>query len=117
MRNFSLHFLLLLLIAFRSYAQEEPAETFVIKGKLEDGDKNPVLFANVALYSAKDSTLAGGIASDDKGAFEFPAAPGNYFLKITYLTLDEKIVPNVTVATQDLDLGIISLKSNSKVLE
>ncbi|MCF0060763.1 TonB-dependent receptor [Dyadobacter chenwenxiniae] len=117
MRDFRLCFLLLLLINFQSNAQEEPAETFMVKGKLEDGDKNPVLFANVALYSVKDSTLTGGIASDDKGIFEFPAAPGNYFLKITYLTLDEKIVPNVNVAGQHVDLGIISLKSNSKVLE
>lgn len=117
MRNFTLYFLIGFLLTFQTYAQEEPVTTFSIKGKLEDGDKNPVLFANVALYASKDSSLAGGIASDDKGFFAFPAAPGNYFLKITYLTLDEKIVPNVNVASQDLDLGIISLKSNSKVLE
>ncbi|MCE7066753.1 TonB-dependent receptor [Dyadobacter sp. CY326] len=117
MRNLLHCLLITLLTTICVYGQEEPAETVSIKGKLEDGDKNPVLFANVALYSAKDSTLTGGIASDDKGFFAIPATAGNYFLKITYLTLDEKIVPNINLAAQDLDLGIISLKSNAKVLE
>ncbi|MCE7039685.1 outer membrane beta-barrel family protein [Dyadobacter sp. CY312] len=99
------------------YAQQEPNSGFSISGKLVDGDKNPVLFANVALYTAQDSTLTGGLASDENGLFKIPANTGKYYLKITYLTLDEKIVPDVNVVNSDLDLGVILLKSNSKVLE
>jgi outer membrane receptor protein involved in Fe transport len=99
------------------YAQQEPNSGFSISGKLIDGDKNPVLFANVALYTAQDSTLTGGLASDENGLFKIPANPGKYYLKITYLTLDEKIVPDVNVVNGDLDLGVISLKANAKVLQ
>lgn len=112
--------LLLALISsplFKSHAQDESSDDLLIIGKLEDGDKKPVLFANVALYASGDSALVGGIASDEFGNFKIPSEPGNYFLKITYLTLDEKIVSNIVVAAQNLNLGTISMKSNSKVLE
>ena len=112
--------LLLTLISsslFQSHAQDESSDDLLIIGKLEDGDKKPVLFANVALYASGDSALVGGIASDEFGNFKIPSKPGKYFLKITYLTLDEKIVPNVVVTAQNLNLGTISMKSNSKVLE
>ena len=115
--------ILSLLLAFSafltsySFAQDEPSDEYFIAGRLEDNNKQPVLFANVALYTTKDSVLSGGLASDENGKFSIPAKSGNYFLKITYLTLDEKIVPDVTVASQNVDLGTISLKSNAKVLE
>jgi len=102
---------------YHCYAQDEPSDGLLIIGKLEDGDKKPVLFANVVLYASKDSALVGGIASDEFGNFQIPSKPGNYFLKITYLTLDEKIIPGVIVTAQNLNLGTISLKSNAKVLE
>ena len=97
------------------FAQEESG--FIISGKLEDSDKNPVLFANVALYTTKDSVLTGGIATDETGKFQFPAKAGNYFLKVTYLGLDDKIVPNVNVVSGNLNLGTITMKSNTKVLK
>jgi len=97
------------------FAQEESG--FIISGKLEDSDKNPVLFANVALYTTKDSVLTGGIATDETGKFRFPAKAGNYFLKVTYLGLDDKIVPNVNVVSGNLNLGTITMKSNTKVLK
>ncbi len=111
---------LILLFLFnlsQAYAQDEPTDNVVITGKLEDANKQPVLFANVAMYSSRDSALVGGIASDENGRFVIPAGQGNYFLKITYLSLDEKIVPNVIVGNAKVDLGTISMKSNSQLLE
>ncbi|TDE16183.1 TonB-dependent receptor [Dyadobacter psychrotolerans] len=97
------------------FAQEESG--FIISGKLEDSDKKPVLFANVALYTAKDSVLTGGNATDETGRFQFPAKPGNYFLKVTYLGLDDKFVPNVNVVSGNVSLGTITMKTSAKVLQ
>ena len=111
---------LILLFLFnlsQAYAQDETTDNVVITGKLEDANKQPVLFANVAMYSSRDSALVGGIASDENGRFVIPAGQGNYFLKITYLSLDEKIVPNIIVGNAAVDLGTISMKSNSQLLE
>jgi hypothetical protein len=112
---------LVLLISILSfcnlYAQQESNPGFSITGKLVDGDNNPVLFANVALYTTADSTLTGGLASDENGLFNVPANPGKYYLKISYLALEEKIVPNVNVVNGNVDLGVISMKSNTKILQ
>jgi outer membrane receptor protein involved in Fe transport len=110
--------LILLLIIFSTsiHAQEEPA-AFAIKGKLEDGDKKPVPFANVALYAAKDSTLIGGGTSDENGQFSISADPGNYFIKVSFLALTEKFIPNINVASQDVNVGIVSMTSDTKQLE
>lgn len=111
---------LILLFLFdlsQAYAQDETTDNVVITGKLEDANRQPVLFANVAMYSSRDSVLVGGIASDENGRFVIPAGQGNYFLKITYLSLDEKIVPNIIVGNAKVDLGTISMKSNSQLLE
>jgi outer membrane receptor protein involved in Fe transport len=113
MKSLLLPLTVFLLSLGKLYAQQD----IVISGKLIDGDKNPVLFANVALFNSADSTLAGGLASDENGLFRIPAKPGNYYLRISYLTMAEKIVPNVKVVSGNLDLGVIALKSDAQVLE
>jgi hypothetical protein len=107
---------LLLLINGLALAQDESPD-YSIKGQLQDADKKPVPFANIALYTFKDSTLIGGSTSDEKGAFTIPAAPGKYFLKITFLSLNEKIIPNVNVVNQDTDIGVVAMTSNARNLE
>ncbi|MCF2443459.1 TonB dependent receptor [Dyadobacter sp. CY345] len=115
MKTFLIYFLLIIFFVHYANAQQ-PSGGFSIKGKLEDTDKNPVLFASVALYSVADSALVGGVTSDETGNFNLPAGPGNYFLKITFLTLDEKIVPDVKVAGKNVNLGTIKMTANAKVL-
>ncbi|WP_026632448.1 carboxypeptidase-like regulatory domain-containing protein [Dyadobacter alkalitolerans] len=88
-----------------------------ITGKLEEAGKQPVLFANVGLYSSLDSTLTGGAVSDEKGNFTIAAVPGKYFLIISYLDLNEKIVPNIIVQNHALSLGVISLKADAEQLK
>jgi outer membrane receptor protein involved in Fe transport len=116
MKNFLFAICLCLLFFNNSFGQEKSPEGFVISGKLEDGSKNPVLFANVALYNSADSTLIGGNTSDETGNFQISAKPGRYYLKITFLALDEKRVPNVNLINRNIDLGTIVMKASAKVL-
>lgn len=116
MKIFSFLLIILICTFSHSYCQDEPLKDRVITGKLEDGSKQPVLFASVGLYSSSDSALVGGGTSDETGKFVIPVESGKYFLKITYLTLSEKIVPNIVIANQNINLGTITLTANAKVL-
>ena len=107
--------LLLLFPAFNLLAQE--GTPYVIKGTLEDDQNKPVPFGNVALYSQGDSALIGGAVSDETGKFGLEARPGQYFLKITYVSYQDKVIPSVLVVNQDLDLGTIRLSNNSRILD
>ena len=117
MKIFSLLSIILICTFSHSYCQNELLKDRVITGKLEDGSKQPVLFASVGLYSSSDSTLVGGATSDETGSFAIQTESGKYFLKITYLTLSEKIVPNIVLANQNVNVGTITLTANAKVLE
>ena len=117
MKTFYFITLYLLLKTLPVLAQNEPNADLIISGKLEEASKQPVLFANVGLYSSLDSMLIDGAVSDEKGIFTITAVPGNYFLKISYLGLNEKIVPNVVVQDQALSLGVISLKADAQQLQ
>lgn len=113
------HFIVIFLLAVTLpvLAQNEPTADLTISGKLEEAGKQPVLFANVGLYSSLDSTLIGGAVTDEKGIFKIIAVPGNYFLKISYLGLNEKIVPSIMVQNQALSLGVILLKADAQQLQ
>lgn len=108
---------LLNFLCIHLYAQDEPSTTYPITGKLEDSEKKPVPFANVALLAAKDSSLIGGGTADENGLFTVPAEPGSYLVKITFLAMNEKFFPNVRVAAQPVVLGTITLTSNSRLLD
>lgn len=87
-----------------------------VRGKLVDENGNAVAYGNVALFNSKDSTLVAGGASDGDGKFEIAAKAGSYFMRITFLSFEEKIV-SVVMAGTDVDLGRITLRSSSKVLD
>ncbi|MCE6991699.1 TonB-dependent receptor domain-containing protein [Dyadobacter sp. CY323] len=116
MKNLLPFFLLFTLIHTSAAAQDEAA-SYAIKGRLQDADKKPVPFANIALYSFNDSTLIGGSTSDENGAFTVPAESGKYFLKITFLSLNEVIVPNVNVINQDTNIGVVAMTSSAQTLQ
>ncbi|WP_031525511.1 outer membrane beta-barrel family protein [Dyadobacter crusticola] len=116
MQKSLLLFLLLTTLSTSLYAQEEPA-AFTITGKLLDAEKKPVPFANVALYGTKDSTLIGGGTSDEVGTFSISADPGNYFIKITFLSLREKVIPNINVASANVNVGAIAMVSDARELQ
>jgi outer membrane receptor protein involved in Fe transport len=90
---------------------------YIISGFISDDKGEIVPFANAAVYSNLDSTLVGGSVSDENGAFSIPMKAGNYYLKITFLSYEEKIIPNVNLINKDIDLGEIVLAANTRLLE
>jgi outer membrane receptor protein involved in Fe transport len=90
---------------------------YTISGRVHDELNKPVPFANAAVYSKSDSTLLTGAASDENGFFSIPINPGNYYLKITFLSYKETTIPNVNVVDGDINVGAITLKADTRLLE
>lgn len=61
--------------------------------------------------------MIGGAVSDETGSFGLEARPGRYFLKITYVSYEDKIIPSVLVTNQNIGPGAIRLHTNSRVLD
>ena len=76
--------------------------------------KQPVEFASVAVFNAKDSSIAGGITGDETGNFRIESLPfGNYFLKISYLGFQTLKTETFSLNSNQPDkiFGTIKLKS------
>jgi outer membrane receptor protein involved in Fe transport len=92
-------------------------EGITITGRVLDENNQAVPFANAALYNATDSALVTGAVSDDKGVFIIETKSGNYFLKVSFLSYEEKTIHPISVGNSDVDLGQIILKPSSQVLQ
>ena len=87
-----------------------------ISGSVNDRNQTAIPFANAAVYDQRDSTFITGAASDVEGKFTITVKPGNYFIKITFLSYQEKILPNIVAGTQPIQLGSIVLEENAALL-
>ena len=93
-----------------SFAQSEPEEgrRLSIRGQLLDADlKEPMVQATIQLFTASDSTFAGGTVTNEKGNFyvEAPSA-GTYRLRIStigYQTMERELTLR---RNEHLDLGL-----------
>lgn len=109
-----LSLLLLLLVTTSLFAQKN----FSIKGKLVDDSKKPIEAATIYLSVAKDSTLINYTISDVNGDFD---------LKTNKLEMPSFIVAsmlgftdynkNLPVVNDVLDLGLITMNTNTSVLD
>ncbi|MDR2805409.1 MAG: carboxypeptidase-like regulatory domain-containing protein, partial [Dysgonamonadaceae bacterium] len=66
-----------------------------VSGKvIEATSKKPLEYANVVLLSLPDSVFITGTVSGEDGLFLFDKVEsGRYFIKISYLGLDDKFMP------------------------
>lgn len=76
----------------------------------------PIEFANIFLFSLKDSTLITGAASRTDGNFEIQRIPpGRYYAKVSFIGYNNQIINEIYVSNQKeiLNLGNIILGSSS----
>ena len=107
---------LLILLAVSFYQlQAQDTGGVRITGTVSDERNAAIPYASVALYNS-DSTLVGGSVSDDAGKFVITTDPGDYYLRITFLSFEDKQIP-VVVSSKDVDLGVIKMTTFSRTLE
>jgi outer membrane receptor protein involved in Fe transport len=89
-----------------------------IKGKVIQANGESVPFVNIALYGLPDSNLIGGAASDLDGNFQLTAAPGTYYLLVTFLGFEDLILNPLSIEKGAIkDLGKLTMTEQSQMLE
>lgn len=107
---------ILLLAGLSLYAPHAWAqETFEITGSVKDEVQNGIPYANVALYTVADSVLVTGAVSNEDGSFGLRATPGEYVLRISFLSYEEKVIP--VSLHQPLHVGVITLQPGKELLD
>ncbi len=110
--NFSRYLVLcaLLLVATHVFSQVS------ISGKITDEAGAPMSFSNVAIYQT-DSTLATGAVTDNAGTFKVSVQPGTYYLKVTFISFEDLIVPTIRATGASVDVGTLVMKTSKAILD
>jgi len=84
-----------------------------LSGKITDNNGEPVPYAAVAAFKTSDSSYVNGAASDMDGNFSHKLANGNYYVKVSFLSFENKIIPNININNKDQKLPTIKLTPSS----
>src|ERR1700722_8984701 len=104
-----------LLVLFVSVSVK--AQSYGLKGILQNEDKKPLRSATVTVSVYNDSTIVFNTITDAKGAFEFKELPAKiYLLTATFVGYDS-LTQTVTLTDSSHDLGVLKLYRNGKLLE
>ena len=108
--------LLVSLILFPPDVRAQASST--IAGNIQDEEGQPVIGASVVVYDDESETsMVEGRSSDADGAFEIEMDPGQYFLKITFVSYEGYGTPFELQAGEVNDLGIIELSYSTSHLD
>jgi outer membrane receptor protein involved in Fe transport len=92
----------------------------LIKGIIIDADtKTPMEYANVAVYSKRDSSLVTGAIADNQGTFQIKDLSfGAYYVEAKFIGFKKTTIKDVRIIsnTQMVDLGTIELAPESRSL-
>jgi iron complex outermembrane receptor protein len=87
-----------------------------VKGTIKENNA-PIAFANIILHQAKDSSIAKFTYSDDNGQFYFDGLkPDRYFVKITYVGLNDYVSDSFDMDQNDYNMGEVQMHSHAKTL-
>lgn len=93
------------------------ADTPMIVGVVIDENNEPVPYAGIVIYNSADSSFVIGDATNEQGRFKVQVPAGNYYVKISFLSYDEKFIWNVAVTDKKVFLGKIALENSAVDLE
>lgn len=89
-----------------------------IKGKIVNDKDEAISFANVVLYSVKDSSLVKVETTDEEGRFTMSQiATDSCYLVASFIGYKDLRIDNLVITEQDQDLGTIKLETNTVELQ
>lgn len=136
--------ILITLISIQSFAQEhrppngqgkqphQKPSGPAIAGKVIDSEtQTPVEYANIVLFSIKDSSLVTGGISDISGKFMLENIPfGTYYLTVDFIGYSKKYISNIEISQSNpffktkielkkanIELGAATIKADKKPIE
>jgi len=104
----------------RARGGERPAIGEVIGRVLDASSENPIPYANIVLYSGRDSSNVTGTATDSRGYFDMSEIKlGRYFVTISFMGYETETIRGIGLGPRGLksDLGDILLSPTALMLE
>ena len=99
---------------------DDDVKTGVIKGVIVDeATEQPMEYANVAVYNAKDSSLVTGGITNADGEFEITGIKnGNYYLEANFIGFNKTEINNIKISgdTRTYETGKIELSASTHEL-
>ena len=99
---------------------ESPVEA-IVKGKVVDAEtKQSMEYANVSVYSSKDSSLVTGGITDSNGQFRIsPLKSGTYYVEANFIGFNKTRIRNIQIAAEkrEIDLGTIELDPSTQQID
>jgi len=78
---------------------------------LDDISGTPMEYANVVLFSLRDSSMVTGTVTNNKGVFTLNVIKfGPYFLRIKFLGYNEKMIEKLIVNPQNMNVNLKSIR-------
>lgn len=116
MNAIKLFFLISMLFPILLVSQSYKKSDLEIKGTILDAkDKVPIEYANVVLFQSRTKKLITGTVTTKDGKFSLTGFPGgSYYLQITFIGYDKKIIDSITISqsTYQLELGEVLIQSS-----
>ncbi len=116
-----LHFITALLVFFSlsTLHSQNPqqAKKVTVTGKIVEAATNqPLEYTTVSLFNTKANKITAGGMTNEKGEFSFEAAPGNYNVKVEFISFKPLEISDKTI-TDNTNLGTIKLQSDATQLQ
>jgi len=95
------------------------AQKVSLKGTVVDfQNQSPIEYASIALINSVDNLIVAGQVSNKNGNFTLQnIKPGTYKLKIYFVGYEERLLENIKVNNQNIQLDAIQLKISNQTLD
>ena len=114
MKFFKILFCLLVSSNFL-FAQNQPLE--IIGKVIEQQTLQPVEFATVVVVDKVSKKILSGVTTDLGGTFKMETHATDFYIEFSFIGLDNKTITDFSIANGKVDLGTITMNSNSEQLD
>ncbi len=98
-------------------AQKSIITDYRITGYTRSSGNAMIPFANILLYNSADSAMVSGVTANESGKFEIRTPAGNYYLKISFISYETIIIPDLVVKNTDIDLGGVVMVEKTAMID
>ncbi len=126
MKQYFISILAVLLLTASSFAQdksgqrtERPSDGKVYGYVLEKESGKPIEFANIVIYSRRDSSIVSGGITNSKGYFSIDEVKyGRVFIEVNFIGYGKKTINDIGIKPDNkvIDLGKVYLSLNTEML-
>ncbi|MCT4647208.1 MAG: TonB-dependent receptor [Carboxylicivirga sp.] len=103
-------------LAFPQTTMAQEKNHIRVTGKIVESDNHqPVEFATIRIYNAKDELITGSI-SDHEGNFELESPEEEIYIKINFVGFDPLIIRDYSIQNKGIHFNEIALTMDSKSL-